>query len=78
MPTIEATTDYPLPRASHHGLGGQRSKYPWATMAVGESFLMTDVQPASAYSMAWANGRLLGRKFTTRKTNQGIRVWRMA
>lgn len=46
-------------------------------MQVGDSFLMPGKKPgeSSAYASYWR--RVTGYKFTTRSTNDGVRVWRV-
>lgn len=54
---------------------GNKSKYPWKTMEIGDSFLgVTKTMPSLA---SWASKRT-GRKFTVRKCPEGFRVWRVA
>ena len=58
---------------------GRVSKYPFANMEVGESFLV-EATPAKAASLATAAGRRRpGWKFISRKVDEThARVWRVA
>ena len=53
-------------------------KYPWRTMEVGDSFLVTDEKGKKSVGGGTNTmGKKLGRKFTTRVVEEGIRVWRV-
>jgi hypothetical protein len=54
--------------------GGGVSKYPWATMKVGDSFLATKSAVAASVSYCRHNKNV---KFVSRKTDKGIRIWRV-
>lgn len=71
---IQIDKDVPFPGAPTK----RAPKYPWATMEVGESFLVT-APPKYFQSMVGHAGRLhKGRKFACRSIDGGIRVWRIA
>lgn len=53
-------------------------KYPYADLAVGESFLDPHGNNQSISSGSSYAGKKLGRKFSVRKTSEGIRCWRIA
>lgn len=56
---------------------GRPPKYPWTTMAVGESFVLPAPNIASARAHCnGANTRYEGRKFLCRFYKGEIRVWR--
>lgn len=55
----------------------QKCIYPWKTLEVGDSFLMPG-PPKNVNSSVSAAGRRYGRKFSYRKTAEGMRVWRVA
>lgn len=55
-----------------------RNKYPWAEMKVGDSFAANGVNEYSFRSQVVQAGRATGRKFSCRKTDEGLRVWRIA
>jgi hypothetical protein len=74
MYTVEQ--DVPLPAAYRHR---KARVWPFGQMEVGDSFIVHDPdkwdytqQCASIY------GKRLKRKFTTRKMEDGLRVWRIA
>lgn len=60
----------PLPRQKHH-------RYPWYEMEVGDSFLATHAVKPADIGVAQVQ-RNSGMRFTTRRTNKGLRVWRIA
>lgn len=51
-------------------------KYPFAEMAIGDSFWAPDY--TNARTSAGQYGRLHGMRFTGRKDGKGIRIWRTA
>lgn len=55
-----------------------RTKYPFMSLEIGESFFASAGSAASVRVRACIVGRERGRKFCTRKTRGGIRVWRTA
>jgi len=59
------------------GRGG-RSKYPWLTLEVGQSFVITESTIASSRTMATQAARNTGRKFKVAQIKGGARVWRVA
>ena len=58
--------------------GRSSAKYPWATMEVGDSFLSHVSNIAHLVSARALAERKTGRKFITRTTPEGVRVWRVA
>jgi hypothetical protein len=73
------TNDIPLPASA-----GNLRKYP-KLETVGESFLVpfrpdvtVDYLQRLVCSTMGARGRRLGHKYTTSRTEEGIRVWRVA
>ena len=61
----------------------RRSRYPFSQMEVGDSFFVpveADVELGllhhRVHSCASYMGKRLGRKFTTRSNETGVRVWR--
>lgn len=52
--------------------------YPWATMDVGESFVFPDFVQFPHETARAASARHSPKQFTTRKTLQGFRCWRVA
>lgn len=59
-------------------LPSKNKKYPFINMEVGDSVLITDWSlfhgAANAAHMVGARN---GRKFTSRKTQEGLRIWRI-
>lgn len=54
-----------------------RARYPFAEMAVGDSFLVPQTRAHWARSAAQHWGAEHGVKFTTRSVNGGVRIWRV-
>ena len=61
-----------------------KTLYPWSGMALGDSFIVEDDKSDPTLQSAigslgkqWAKTRSLRRKYTTRKVEGGIRVWRI-
>lgn len=75
---IQIDKNIPIPPRKRPGQKG--SKYPIRDLDVGDSFIMAvkDTSIASAYLRVAAIRIGDGRKFTVRKTEDGIRVWRIA
>lgn len=75
MTNIKIDKNIPIP-PSKLGEGG--GKYPWSEMEVGDSFLWpSEKQQKQASALAVATGRRLNKRFATRKTPEGVRVWRV-
>jgi len=72
---MEIDKNIPIPQAMN------KAKYPWRKMEVGDSFLFSKKSDLKnlkhASSLAGAASRRMGIKFSCRKTNEGIRVWRI-
>lgn len=70
----------PIPKARN---GNRVSPYPFAQLAVGESFVITQPTLTSHGAGGLCGGlctywsRKLGRKFIQRKVEGGVRVWRI-
>jgi len=71
MFNVEKGIDVP-PRKSRRG----KSKYPFDQMDVGDSFLARGVKLQTLTTAAAHYGKPLGKKFTARTLDDGIRVWR--
>lgn len=70
----------PIPKTST----GRKRKWPWFDMKKGDSFLMyteytvRNLQNASAQGIMFSKTNKKGKwKFSVRKTEEGIRVWRI-
>lgn len=55
-----------------------KQSYPFASMEVGDSFLVVPDRLRSTRVLASLFGQGSGRKFTVRKTPEGHRCWRIA
>jgi hypothetical protein len=69
MVTIDK--DVPLPPVTH-------SKYPWASLNVGDSFLTHFKSTNSAAACKSDAQKRTGFTFIVRLTSEGVRVWRTA
>lgn len=66
--------DIPMP---FDGLGKGKSVYPFMEMRVGDSaFFAAQTSAGRANSMAKKYAQRSGRKFTCRKVEGGVRIWR--
>ena len=52
--------------------------WPHGEMEVGQSFLVTDRTLMAVCNANWRYGKKLNMKFTAKKVEGGIRVWRIA
>ena len=75
---IQIDKNIPIPPRNRQGRNDD--KYPIRDLDVGDSFIMPakNTNTASGYVRAAAKRLGDGRKFTVRKTEDGIRVWRIA
>lgn len=77
---FEVTNTIPVPGRSSGS--GRKSKYPFKTMHVGDSFFVPGIRKTSLYQAAKMAGKKEGRKFTVRATVEkglfGARAWRTA
>lgn len=69
---IKIEKNVPLSGRANNG------KFPFYKMEIGDSFSVGFDDRLSLRSMASSYGRKNGKKFTTRKSDDGIRVWRIA
>lgn len=76
MSSISIESGVPLP-ASY--INGRPASYPFRKMEVGQSIFIPEekVSPHHAAKRAYAAGRRTGYKFTCRKVDGGVRVWRI-
>ncbi len=70
----------PMPAAARHR---RISKYPFAQLEVGDSFLVPDTPQSKAENRAnsatnVANQRLAPKHFGARRVTEGVRIWRVA
>jgi hypothetical protein len=77
---FEVRKDIPMPVATREGFA-KPSKYPFATMEVGDMFFVPAAKKSFS-SLTSAAGKRLGRKFSTRAVSEngveGIGCWRVA
>jgi hypothetical protein len=66
---------FPVPDFS--GGPGRPSKYPWKSMAVGDSFFVPGKLVENMSPLANYQERKNGVKFTCRTVDGGVRVWRI-
>lgn len=78
---ISIDKDIPMPARAHDG----RTKYPFHTMEVGDSFAVAlsgddtiDTLAKRVRTAMGAAGRRLGRKFILGAEAAGVRIWRTA
>lgn len=72
----EIEGDIPLPKKASRGAN---AKYPFASLAVGQSFLARDGKTncLSACARAWAKRNGAAARFAVRTVDGGVRVWRV-
>ena len=56
---------------------GRKTKYPFESMQVGDSFFVKDGTVKTLSRSCGTYGKRLERKFTSRTVNGGARVWRV-
>lgn len=69
---IKVRKGVPLPVISIVG------KYPWKTLEIGDSFLFPASHMSPHQAVSYANLKFAPRKFTSRKTPEGVGCWRVA
>lgn len=69
---ITIDRNIPIPKISR---GSRPSKYPWAEMEIGDSFVMNRKRPNGTVSAA---NKRYSCKFIARTVEGGVRVWRIA
>jgi hypothetical protein len=74
----EVTSEFAMPRPERSEWGTRSSKYPFATMAVGDSFGYLYRNSGNIASAAHYHGKRHGKKFAVRKINSTLaRIWRI-
>ncbi len=78
MPSVEKGVPFDVER--FEGLGGRKSVYPFMEMAVGDSVFYEDKsQGMVAYESAKKYQKRAGdRKFSSRRQDGGVRIWRIS
>ncbi len=70
---IEVDTKIPIPKRGP----GDRSKYPWITMKIGESFYVPGRTIESFSAQVTNAAKRFRTRYTCRTENGGVRVWRI-
>lgn len=70
--TYKLENNIPAPKAHH------ACKYPLGTMEVGDSFVAPESEASKLRNASHTYGKKKGRKYVTRTTDEGVRVWRVA
>ena len=71
---VEKNVDMPVMRVT-------ASKYPYAAMGIGDSFMVTSERISMINTMCGVNkkkGEELGMKFIAKRVEGGVRVWRIS
>jgi len=66
----------PIPPPATGPKRGKAFKYPFHQLEVGESFFVENLQSRNLGGSVTYASKVLGRKFTTRTMEGGVRVWR--
>lgn len=74
----EITIDKNVPMPNRWSNSGRKPIYPWLTMEVGDSFLMPDHVKRPMEHVSKASRRYAPRRFASRTTPEGTRIWRVA
>ena len=74
MSDYEIRKGVPIPSSKT----GRNAKYPWHQMEVGDSFVFNGEARERAQTAASQAGRRYNKKFSVRKTEEGIVCWRTA
>ena len=76
MTTIKIDRGVPMPEFPGHS--GRTDFYPWKKMEVGDSFLHSGNKLAAHMLVSVTNKRFAPKRFSSRKTPDGYRIWRVA
>lgn len=74
MEETDVDSNIPIPEVTTRG---GRSKYPWVTMNVGDSFFVPDIHIAKFSGQAVNAAKRFKTKYTCRTVDGGVRVWRV-
>lgn len=74
---IAIDKNVPVPPRIGGRPGGRPTKYPWLDMEIGDSFRTSGKRNSIGAAVAWAT-KQYGRKFVTRREDDGVRIWRIA
>ena len=75
---IEKGIPVPPPRHGTSQSNAARTKYPWADMDIGDSFLVRDKSQNAMATTASYHAKKLGRNFRAANVEGGVRVWRVS
>lgn len=75
MSEIKIEKGIPIPEGD--GRRGRAPKYPWRNMEVGDSFFVRE-KPSAVARGACEAGKRCGRKFISRRIDDGVRIWRVS
>lgn len=75
---VQVENGIPIPETRGRGGPGSKSKWPWYSIEVGQSFFIPDRTITGISSVAVHAGKRFGRKFVCRTEKGGVRVWRVA
>lgn len=76
---IRVQKNIPMPVIKPRGLAGtNKAKYPWLTMAIGDSFLFPASLGRASHAAVIQASKSTSRKFKVCKTDDGYRCWRIA
>jgi len=74
MQNFKVEKDIPIPEIKERA-----SKYPFAQMEVGDSFLVKDKRiKQNVESMMYYHSKKWNKRFTLRTVSEGVRVWRVS
>ena len=76
MAEIKIDKGVPMPRGSSGR--GRPARYPWLQMEVGDCFLVPPDSKHPGALIGKANEQYAPRRFASRKTPEGHRIWRIA
>jgi|SanBayMetagenome_1026888.scaffolds.fasta_scaffold54499_2 hypothetical protein len=73
---IKIDKNIPLPKLERKVPSPRQSKYPFADMEVNDSFEVAGKTAKQFAGTVYSASKKLGKKFTMRSTEAGVRVWR--
>jgi len=75
---MQIDKNVPIPTSTGRGRPAGTGKHPLNSLAVGESILCPpENNPASVRMLVQYHQRISDKRYTTRTTPQGLRVWRI-
>ena len=73
MQNVAIDSKVPIPDR----IAGDRSKYPWIEMNIGDSFFVPGRKIESFSGQVVSASKRFGTKYTCRTEDNGVRVWRI-